>query len=195
MRRIWPAGRSSDLRDSSSARCSTRLKAFDGDILVDLVFRPAGGPIDDACFERATPIEVSSLTVPVASIDDVLVAKLLALNGQDPDFRAVLEVARALREQIDWGEVEDRSCSSPFARAFFTLGEGLGIIERQTVLAPAHSGRSVRVKRSFPEVERWRGARPPGADSCRPRARRPSRGALVRPARSRSRDRSDTSDP
>ena len=113
------------------------LKAFDGDILVDLVFRPAGGPIDDAYFERATPIEVSALTVPVASIDDVLVAKLLALNEQDPDFRAVLEVARALREQIDWTEVEDRSSSSPFARAFFTLGEGLGIIERRTELAPS----------------------------------------------------------
>ena len=113
------------------------LKAFDGDILVDLVFRPAGGPIDDAYFERSTPIEVSALTVPVASIDDVLVAKLLALNEQDPDFRAVLEVARALREQIDWSEVENRSRTSPFARAFFTLGEGLGIIERRTELAPS----------------------------------------------------------
>lgn len=39
----------------------------------------------------------------------------------------MLAVARALREQIDWAEVEERSSSSPFAQAFFTLAEGLGI--------------------------------------------------------------------
>ena len=65
----------------------------------------------------------------VASIDDVLVTKLLALTEQEPDFGAVLEIARALREQIDWDFVRTRSCSSPFAQAFFTLVEGLGIVE------------------------------------------------------------------
>ena len=42
---------------------------------------------------------------------------------------AVLALARALREQIDRDYVEDKSSSSPFARAFFTLVEGLGIVE------------------------------------------------------------------
>jgi hypothetical protein len=105
-------------------------KAYDGDVLVDLVFRPSGGPITDEHFSRATPLEVHALTMLVASIDDVLVTKLLALNEQEPDFRPVLEVARALREQIDWEFVEERSRSSPFARAFFTLIEGLGIVQR-----------------------------------------------------------------
>jgi len=41
----------------------------------------------------------------------------------------VLELARALREQVDWEEVRDRTEASPFARAFFTLVEGLGIVE------------------------------------------------------------------
>jgi hypothetical protein len=63
----------------------------------------------------------------VASVDDVLVTKLLALTEQEPDFRHVLADARALREQIDWTYVRSRSSSSPFARAFFTLVEGLGI--------------------------------------------------------------------
>jgi hypothetical protein len=55
--------------------------------------------------------------------------KLLALNEQEPDFGGVLELARALREQIDWDDVRDRTEASPFARAFFTLVEGLGIVE------------------------------------------------------------------
>jgi hypothetical protein len=102
-------------------------KAYDGSTLVDLIFRPAGGPVGDEHFARGTELEVGAQTILVASINDVLVTKLLALTEQEPDFRAVLEVARALREQIDWDDVERRSSSSPFARAFFTLVDGLGI--------------------------------------------------------------------
>jgi hypothetical protein len=112
-------------------------KAYDGEVLVDLIFRPAGGSIDEEHFGRASWLEVGSQTLLVASIDDVMVTKLLALTEQEPDFGAVLLAARALREQIDWTFVEQRSSSSPFARAFFTLAEGLGILERSTTLAAA----------------------------------------------------------
>lgn len=114
-------------------------KAHDGGVLVDLVFRPSGGPISDEHFARASLLEVHAQTMLVASIDDVLVTKLLALTEQEPDFRPVLEVARALREQIDWEDVEARSRSSPFARAFFTLVEGLGIVERTNGLRPGRA--------------------------------------------------------
>jgi hypothetical protein len=110
-------------------------KAYDGSVLVDLVFRPAGGPITDEHFERATWLEVGAQSLLVASIDDVLVTKLLALSEQDPDFQAVLVLARALREQIDWNFVRTRSSSSPFGQAFFTLIEGLGIVEPDRSLA------------------------------------------------------------
>lgn len=113
-------------------------KAWEGDNLVDLVFRPAGGRVADEHFARATVMEVNAQRLSVAAIDDVLVTKLLAMNEQEPDYRAILEIARSLREQIDWNDVEARTRQSPFARAFFTLGEGLGIIERRTVLSPAH---------------------------------------------------------
>jgi hypothetical protein len=113
------------------------VKAWDGDHLVDLIFRPAGGPIEDAHFERASTLEVNAQRLLVASIDDVLTTKLLAITEQEPDYRAILEVARSVREQVDWNDVEARTKSSPFARAFFTLGEGLGIIERSPVLAAA----------------------------------------------------------
>ena len=112
-------------------------KAWDGDNLVDLVFHPAGGPIGDEHFARATEMEVSAHRTLVASIDDVLVAKLLAINEQEPDFRAVLEIARAVREQVNWTSVARRTRKSPFARAFFELVEGLEIVDGDTSLAPA----------------------------------------------------------
>ena len=41
------------------------------------------------------------------------------------DYKSILEVARALREQIDWPSVRERTSESPFAKAFFTLVEEL----------------------------------------------------------------------
>jgi Nucleotidyl transferase of unknown function (DUF2204) len=109
------------------------LKANDGDVVVDLIFRPSGGPIDAEFFDRAEGIEVLGHTVLVASIDDVFASKLLALTEQEPDFQAVLELARALREQIDWEIVRTRTADSPFARAFFTLAEGLEIVQPSSI--------------------------------------------------------------
>jgi hypothetical protein len=117
-------------------------KAYDGPILVDLIFRPAGGPIADEHFARATKLEVGSATLLVASVDDVLATKLLAITEQEPDFGPVLEMTRALREQVDWEFVRTRSGSSPFAQAFFTLVEGLGIVE------PARGLRAVQAQAS-----------------------------------------------
>ena len=104
------------------------LKAWDGETLVDLIFSPAGGDVDEGYFERAEEMEVAAQRLPVASLGDVLTTKLLALNEQDPDMTSVLEMARSLREQIDWGFVRARTSQSPFARAFFTLVEELGIV-------------------------------------------------------------------
>jgi hypothetical protein len=102
----------------------------DNGALIDLIFAPSGGPITDETIERAPLLEVASLRVHVFSLEDVMTTKLLALTEQEPNFGQLLSYARALREQIDWGEVRDRSEASPFARAFFTLVEGLGIVER-----------------------------------------------------------------
>ena len=105
------------------------LKAWDGDTLIDLIYSPAGGSIDDGYFERAEEMEVAAQRLPVASLGDVLTTKLLALNEQEPDLSSVLELARSLREQIDWDFVRARTAGSPFARAFFTLVEELGVVE------------------------------------------------------------------
>ena len=104
------------------------LKAYDGEILIDLIYSPAGGDVDDGYFERGEEMEVAAQRLPVASLGDVLATKLLALNDQDPDPSSVLEIARSLREQIDWDFVRARTGSSAFARAFFTLVEELGVV-------------------------------------------------------------------
>jgi predicted nucleotidyltransferase len=103
------------------------LKAHHDDVVVDLIFRPSSGPVTDEMLDRAEIREVMAMRLPVMSLEDVLVTKLLALTEQEPDFGAVLEIARTLREQIHWDEVREQTTSSPFAKAFFTLIEELGI--------------------------------------------------------------------
>jgi predicted nucleotidyltransferase len=104
------------------------LKAYDDEVLVDLIFDPQGGPIDDGIFARAEELEVYAMRMKVAALEDVLVQKLLALREQEPDYSSVLELARALREQVDWDEVRDRTRESPFAKAYFTLLDELEIV-------------------------------------------------------------------
>jgi hypothetical protein len=103
-------------------------KTYVDDTLVDIVFEPSGGAVTDEWFERAEEIEVKSMRLPVASLEDVMTTKLLALTEQEPNYGAVLEITRALREQIDWDVVRQRTAGSPFAAAFFTLIEELGIV-------------------------------------------------------------------
>jgi len=105
------------------------LKAWYEDTLVDLIFDPAGGPITDEHFERAERLEVMAQPLEVASLDDVMITKILAITEMQPDFASVLELARSLREQIDWDFVRERTAHSPFARSFFTLIEELDIVE------------------------------------------------------------------
>jgi hypothetical protein len=100
--------------------------------LVDLIFNPASGPITQEIIDRAPMGEVMALRIKVSTLEDVLVSKLLAMKEQEPDYSSVLEWARALREQIDWQEVRSRTEASPFAKAFFTLIESLGIIDPVT---------------------------------------------------------------
>jgi hypothetical protein len=70
-------------------------------VLIDLIFRPAGGlTLDDV--DRAPVLEVMAMRLRVMTPEDVMTSKLLALTEQEPNFHDVLELARAIREQIDW---------------------------------------------------------------------------------------------
>jgi predicted nucleotidyltransferase len=104
------------------------LKAYEDDILIDLIFDPTGGPIDDRSFARAEEMEVHAMRLKVAPLEDVITQKVLVLSEQRPDFSSVLELARSLREQVDWEDVRERTKDSPFGHAYFTLLEELGIV-------------------------------------------------------------------
>jgi predicted nucleotidyltransferase len=104
------------------------LKAYEDGVLIDLIFDPQGGEVDDGIFDRAEELEVHATRLRVAALEDVLVHKLLAINEQQPDFSGVLELARALREQIDWDDVRRRTSDSPFAQGYFTLLDALEIV-------------------------------------------------------------------
>jgi Uncharacterised nucleotidyltransferase len=104
------------------------LKAFDGDVMIDVIFEPTSGPITDDLLRRARELEVMAMGVPVARLEDIFVQKLMALTEHEPDYSGVLAPARAVREQIDWDEVRERTESSPFARGFFAITEGLEIV-------------------------------------------------------------------
>jgi hypothetical protein len=104
-------------------------KAWDGDILVDVIFEPLGLPVDDRVLGRARELNVLAMTVPVMALEDVLHSKLLALDEHYADYSGLIGLARAVREQVDWDDVRARTERSPFARAFFVLLEGLDILE------------------------------------------------------------------
>src|SRR5436309_6121310 len=102
-------------------------KAWDGVVMVDLIFNPSGITIDDEFIARAPDTEVHAVRMRVLRPEDVLVTKLLAMREHDLDYESVLEIARAVREQIDWDEVRRRTEGSPYAKAFLTLVEELEV--------------------------------------------------------------------
>lgn len=112
------------------------LKAWDGEILIDLIFEPSGMQIDDEAIERGEELSVMAMQVRVMDLDDILVTKLLALDEHSADYRDLILITRSLREQISWEQLRERTGASPFARAFFVLADGLEI---STVPAQAPS--------------------------------------------------------
>jgi hypothetical protein len=116
-------------------------KAWDGEVLIDLIFQPRGLVVDDEVIERGDFLHVLGITIPVMSIEDVLATKLLALHEHELDYSHVVRIARAVREQIDWRYLRSRTHDSPYASAFFVLCEELGIAPA----APPAAGAEVRL--------------------------------------------------
>ena len=113
-------------------------KAWDGDILIDLIFHPRGMEVTDEVIGRGDVLHVLGITIPVMSIEDVLATKLLALHEHELDYSAVVRIARAVREQIDWRYLRERTARSPYATAFFVLCEELGIVGGEQGQRGAH---------------------------------------------------------
>ncbi len=103
------------------------LKAWDGEILVDLIFEPSGMRIDDEVLARGEELSVMAMRTRVMDLDDILITKLMALDEHSADYGDLILITRSLREQIDWARLREETAASPFAVAFFALADGLGI--------------------------------------------------------------------
>jgi hypothetical protein len=104
------------------------VKAWHDDVLIDLIHGPRGLPIDDEALGRAVERNLSALRVPVMALEDVLATKLLSLDEHQLDLSWLLQISRAVREQVDWAALRARTDHSPYAAAFFTLVQRLGIV-------------------------------------------------------------------
>ncbi|HXK15127.1 MAG TPA: nucleotidyltransferase family protein [Gaiellaceae bacterium] len=108
-------------------------KAFDDEngSMIDLIFSPNQMPeVVPELLDRAEEIEVYAITLKVMTVTDVLSTKLLTLKEHEVDYSDVLEIARNCREQVDWDLLREHTKQSPYAKAFFTLVEELGLMTR-----------------------------------------------------------------
>ena len=103
------------------------FKVFDGDAMVDLIYRTAGDPVEQPLLDRSQDLEVLSVRMPVLSATDLVVTKMLALTEHACDYGKVLPSARALREQVDWARVRERTAHNPFATSLVFLLEQLEV--------------------------------------------------------------------
>jgi hypothetical protein len=106
-------------------------KVWDRGNLVDLIFRLSGEPVTPAILGRVEQIEVGSVQMPVLAATDLVVTKLLTYRDHYCDFASSLPMVRALREQVDWPAVRDRTARSPFAEAFLLLADRLELTDRR----------------------------------------------------------------
>jgi hypothetical protein len=112
------------------------LKAWDGEVLVDLIWDLEGLGAPEDLLARAHELSVQAVRMPVLDLNDVVVSMLCAFDEHELDFSGGLAIVRALREQIDWREVRERTAHSPYARGFLALLEALEIV------SPAPAGRA-----------------------------------------------------
>ena len=119
-------------------------KAWDGEVLIDLIFAPRGLDVTDEVIDRGELLHVVGITIPVMAIEDVLATKLMALHEHELDYTSVLRIARSVREQVDWASLRARTHGSPYAAAFFVMCEELGIL-RSHDRDHGHRGADVRV--------------------------------------------------
>jgi Uncharacterised nucleotidyltransferase len=103
------------------------VKVYEEDRLVDLIFRPVQRPVTDEMLADSDVLAVHACHMPVLSATELMIHKVLSFGPHYCDLTRALPVARSVREQIDWARVQRESAHSPYAQAFLTLVDRLGI--------------------------------------------------------------------
>ncbi|MFY4723109.1 hypothetical protein [Streptomyces sp. LaBMicrA B280] len=95
---------------------------------VDIIFALAHEPVTGAMLDRAHVLPVDSVLMPVLCPTDLIRSLISAFSEHYCDFGAVLPVARAMREKVDWDVVRDTCGEQPMPAAFLFLLERLNVI-------------------------------------------------------------------
>ena len=105
------------------------FKVFIDGAMVDVIYRAGGISIERSRFDSADQLEVESVAMPVLSATVLMSDKLGAMEEHSCNFSAVLPVARAVREQVDWDVVARETKDNPFAQSFLFLLRSLGVVD------------------------------------------------------------------
>lgn len=100
---------------------------------IDIIFELAHQTVDTQMLDRAEEVPVDSVRMPVLAPTDLVRSLVSAFSEHHCDFGAVLPVARALREKVDWERVRDDCGDAPMPGAFLFL------LERLNVIAPPNA--------------------------------------------------------
>ncbi|MFF0793603.1 nucleotidyltransferase family protein [Streptomyces spiralis] len=127
-----------------------KSKCFEQDI--DIIFELAHEPVSPEMLARAEELPVDSVRMPVLAADDLLCGLIAAFSEHHCDFGAVLPIARALREKVDWDHVRRVCGDEPMPAAFFFLLERLNVIAPQQDTRP-NQRQDARRERNEPREE------------------------------------------
>ena len=106
------------------------FKAFLDDAMVDVLHRLNNRPVDAELIAGAGSVEVLGMHIPALSAAQVVTGKMLAMTERYCDFGQLLPAVRAVREQVDWTQIERDTADNDFAAAFLFLLRRLGIADR-----------------------------------------------------------------
>ena len=98
-----------------------------GDALVDVLHRVNGVRVEPDDLDRAEERVVLALSMPVLPPTVVFIQRLRALTEHYCDFARLIPAARAIREKLDWDQIDAATADNDFAVAFLVLAERLGI--------------------------------------------------------------------
>ena len=122
------------------------LKAWDGDVLVDLIFETVEGEVTDAVITAGEDLTVMSMAMNVMRLEDMFALRLQTLNEHHLEYAGLLKMARALREQVAWDAVRERVRHTPYGMAFFTILEGLDVLPAAPTAGSRGNGEGVDVR-------------------------------------------------
>jgi hypothetical protein len=97
------------------------------DVVVDVLHRLNGEPIDAALLSHSDDMEVLAIRMPVLRPTDLVIVKLRSLTEHYCDFSMLLPTVRAIRERLDWPRIRKATEHNDYAAAFLFLTDRLGI--------------------------------------------------------------------